>query len=164
MQQKAQRCVQNNCYLCLLQVSLICCLPLFEDFLNLRNLKRKMHHASYFQSYDNWWLVVCCCKFGFNPQLQDCIPVGCIPPACWPYPPACTVQGGAWPQGDLLLGGTWSREREVSGLGWVSGPGGWYPSMHWGRLPPLWTEFLTHATENVTLPQTSFAGGNKDLF
>ena len=27
--------------------------------------------------------------------------------------------------------------------------------------PPLWTEFLTHATENITLPKTSFAGGNK---
>ena len=25
---------------------------------------------------------------------------------------------------------------------------------------PLWTEFLTHTTENITLPQTSFAGGN----
>ena len=25
---------------------------------------------------------------------------------------------------------------------------------------PLWTEFLTHASENITLPQTSFAGGN----
>ena len=28
------------------------------------------------------------------------------------------------------------------------------------RHPPLWTEFLTHAYENITLPQTSFAGGN----
>ena len=28
--------------------------------------------------------------------------------------------------------------------------------------PPLWTEFLTHAYENITLPQTSFAGGNKN--
>ena len=25
--------------------------------------------------------------------------------------------------------------------------------------PPPWTEFLTHAYENITLPQTSFAGG-----
>ena len=29
--------------------------------------------------------------------------------------------------------------------------------------PPLWTEFLTHATENITLPQTSFADGNKAI-
>ena len=26
--------------------------------------------------------------------------------------------------------------------------------------PHLWTEFLTHASENITLPQTSFAGSN----
>ena len=26
---------------------------------------------------------------------------------------------------------------------------------------PLWTELLTHSCENITLPQTSFAGGNK---
>ena len=26
--------------------------------------------------------------------------------------------------------------------------------------PSLWTEFLTHASENITLPQTSFASGN----
>ena len=29
------------------------------------------------------------------------------------------------------------------------------------RQPPPWTEFLTHATENITLLQTSFASGNK---
>ena len=27
------------------------------------------------------------------------------------------------------------------------------------QAPPLWTEFLTHAYENITLLQTSFAGG-----
>ena len=35
------------------------------------------------------------------------------------------------------------------------------PAMHAGIPPPLYTEFLTHATENITLPQTLFAGGNK---
>ena len=29
-----------------------------------------------------------------------------------------------------------------------------------GSRHPPWTEFLTHASENITLPQTSFAGGN----
>ena len=28
---------------------------------------------------------------------------------------------------------------------------------------PPWTEFLTHAYENITLSQTSFAGGNNDI-
>ena len=29
-----------------------------------------------------------------------------------------------------------------------------------GYHQPLCTEFLTHTTENITLPQTSFAGSN----
>ena len=33
------------------------------------------------------------------------------------------------------------------------------PAMHAGIPPPPWTEFLTHASEKITLPQTSFAGG-----
>ena len=44
----------------------------------------------------------------FNFQ-QECIPVGCVPPACCPYLPACTahgggdvpVQGGVPAQGDV---------------------------------------------------------------
>ena len=31
----------------------------------------------------------------------------------------------------------------------------------WDTTHPLCTEFLTHTTENATLPQTSFAGGNE---
>ena len=30
----------------------------------------------------------------------------------------------------------------------------------WDTTPSPWTEFLTHASENISLPQTSFAGGN----
>ena len=30
----------------------------------------------------------------------------------------------------------------------------------WEQTPPLWIEFLTHGYENITLPQTSFEGGN----
>ena len=52
----------------------------------------------------------------------------------------------------------------VPGLGGCLGWGGW----SWGavfqhalRQTPLWKEFLTHASENITLPQTSFAGGKK---
>ena len=36
-----------------------------------------------------------------------------------------------------------------------------WPAWHAGFPPSPWTEFLTHASENITLPQTSFAGGNK---
>ena len=43
----------------------------------------------------------------------------------------------------------------------------WEQTPPWSTPPlgpdasPPWTEFLTHAYENITLPQTSFVGGNK---
>ena len=42
-------------------------------------------------------------------------------------------------------------------------PGG-VVSQHALRQTPPWTEFLTHASENITLPQTSFAGGNNSVY
>ena len=40
----------------------------------------------------------------------------------------------------------------------------WGPARHAGiPHPPPCTEFLTHATENITLPQTLFAGSKNDL-
>ena len=61
-------------------------------------------------------------------------------------------------------GGVWSQ-RGVPGPGrGVPGPGQ-VVSRHALRQTPLpWTEFLTHAAENITLPQTSFAGGNNNDF
>ena len=44
---------------------------------------------------------------------QECIPVGCIPPACCPYLPACTAPGGV------------PGPRGVPGQGGVPGPGGY---------------------------------------
>ena len=35
--------------------------------------------------------------------------------------------------------------------------------LHAGMLTPLWTEGMTHARENITLPQTSFAGGKNSF-
>ena len=66
---------------------------------------------------------------------QDCIPVGCVPPACCLYLPACTALGG------LLCGG------------WVV-----YPSMQWGRPLPLWTESQTRVK---TSPSPNFVAGGK---
>ena len=89
---------------------------------------------------DGWQNADCMWLFG-HIEKKDCIPVGCVPPARWPYLPACSAQ-----EGGLVRGGVaWSRR-------------GVYRSMHWGR-PPLWTEFLSYTSENITLPQTSFAGG-----
>ena len=80
-----------------------------------------------------------------------------------PVSPSMHYSGGpARSQGVYLIqGGTY-----LPGLGWVYLPGlggGYLPGA--GGVPahvlplPLWTEFLTHASENITLPQTSFAGG-----
>ena len=106
--------------------------------------------------------------------LQECIPVGCVPPVCCPYLPACTAGGGVYlpgPGGYLIWGRVpaWSWGVYLPGLGGYLVPGGTclVPGCTCLVLgvrgvcpgtPPLWTEFLTHASENITLPQTSFAG------
>ena len=65
--------------------------------------------------------------------------------------------GGACSGGCLVPGG-------VPGPGglplWREGVCSWgVVSQHALRQTPPWTEFFTHTTENITLPQTSFAGG-----
>ena len=111
-----------------------------------------------------------CFSFSLNAYIpltnvkNECIPVGCVPPA------AVAIQGGL-PQ--CMLGYTTPPG---------CGPGD--PPQMWAWRPPsgylqcmlryhlqcmlgyhpLWTEFLTHASENITLPQTSFAGGNNFRF
>ena len=94
---------------------------------------------------------------------QECIPVGCIPPAA-------VVVGGCLHQVP-------SQTRPPPGP--VTPPGADTPLDPGTRLAPgtppgqtplrdqplpLWTEFLTHASENITLPQTSFAGGNNGKY
>ena len=101
---------------------------------------------------------------------QDCVPVGCVPPARWPYLPACSAPGGSWSRGCLVQGSAWSGGVPDPGGGgcggaWSGGcawSGGWYPSMHWGTHPPV--NRMTNRCKNITLPQTSFAGGNKKAF
>ena len=67
---------------------------------------------------------------------QVCIPAGFVPPACCPYLPACTAQGGSAPGGG-----------SVPGKGCLL-------SQHALRQspPPLWTEWLTDRCKNITFP------------
>ena len=80
---------------------------------------------------------------------QEYIPVGCVPPAHSSY---LVVSAGGYPPGGTCPGGpAWGVY--LSGVYLPRG----------GTCPGtglLCTEFLTHSTENITLPQTSFAGGN----
>ena len=69
----------------------------------------------------------------------------------------CTGRVSA-PGGCLLPRGACSRGC-VPALGRGLPAGGGIPACTEAD-PPLCTEFLTHATENITLPQISFAGAN----
>ena len=75
----------------------------------------------------------------------------------------CLLPEGCWSGGGLVWAGV-SAPGGVPGLGGVprggSGPVGWYPSMHWGRPPPP-VNRITHACENITLPNF-VAGGNNN--
>ena len=85
---------------------------------------------------------------------QDCIPVGCVPPACWPYLWACSAAAAA---GCVYLvgGGTWSGGctwfRGCTWSGGVPGPGGCTWSGGCQVLPPV--NRITHTCKNITLPQ-----------
>ena len=63
--------------------------------------------------------------------------------------PGGVCSGGSAPGGGCLLPGGVSTS--------IWGGGGGIPACT--EADPPWTEFLTHTTENITLPQTSFAGG-----
>ena len=114
-------------------------------------------------------------------NYQECIPVGCVPAARWPYAGVCfpgggevcflggcLLPGGVWSGGCLLLGGV-CFPGGVCSQG-VSGPGGLLPGgggyLLWGGyIPactetdtPLWTESQTPVK---TLPWRNFvAAGN----
>ena len=59
---------------------------------------------------------------------QECIPVGCVPPACWPYPSMHYAEGGVCPGGCLPLV-----------------PGKCIPACN-GADTPLWTD--THLSKH----------------
>ena len=68
----------------------------------------------------------------------------------WPEGGVCprgVCPGGVSAQGGVCPGG-WCLPREGVCLACL--PGGCLPRQ---TLPPLWTEFLTHACENITFPQ-----------
>ena len=68
----------------------------------------------------------------------ECIPVGCVPAARWPYagvcfPGGCLVRGGSAPRGGCLVRGVCSRR--VSGRGvWSGGVCSWGGSVPGGGL------------------------------
>ena len=79
-------------------------------------------------------------------RKQECIPAGCVPPACRPYSVVSDGGGGEW-------GGL--PNPECRPPPWMQTPLDAVPS------PPV--DRMTKACKNITLPQSSFAGGNEEL-
>ena len=79
-------------------------------------------------------------KLSSEINKQECIPVGCVPSA------AVAVGRGVCPGGGGVCPGGISQHALGSGV---------YSSACWDTPPPLWTEFLIHACENITFPQKS---------
>ena len=80
-------------------------------------------------------------NFSTNIVQQECIPVGCVPPACCPYLPACTARGVYLPApegGVPGLGGTCLVPGGVPAwfVGGVPGLGGYLPGPRGVYLVP----------------------------
>ena len=107
--------------------------------------------------------------FDKNYAKQEFIPVGCIQPACRPYPSMHCWGGVYLPSGGVpAWGGVPTQRvylpRECTCPGGVYLPGG-VPVQRGctcpGTPPPV--NRMTDRCKNSTLPQTSFAGGNNCL-
>ena len=92
---------------------------------------------------------------------QECIPVGCVPPACCPYLLACTALGGVV----YLPRGVPGPGRECTCPGGVPGPGeyllrGMYlaPGGTCPGTPPPPLNRMTNRCKYITLPQTFVCG------
>ena len=102
---------------------------------------------------------------------QECIPVRCVPAALYRTRGLCpgrvSVQGDLCPRGGLCPGGVSVQGglcpgRSLSKVGLCPGGG----SSHGGGGSVQGDPFphgQTDACENIGLPQTSFAGGNKEM-
>ena len=78
---------------------------------------------------------------------QECIPVGCIPSAHWLHLVVFGGGGGCMPGDRVCLGVCMPGGLTCRGRGHAC-QGVCVPC-----TPILWTEFLTHACENITFPQ-----------
>ena len=80
-----------------------------------------------------------------NPQTETLLDIDPWTETTWTETPGQRPPEGTWDQRQRPPGGTWEQaaRQEVTSY----------------RDPPV--NRMTHTSENITLPQTSFAGGNK---
>ena len=83
---------------------------------------------------------------------QGCLPEGGLPRG------VSAVGGGGVCQGGWVVSarGGWGGVCPGGVSQHALGRGGVCPSACWHTPPSLWTEFLTHACENITFPQLNF--------
>ena len=107
---------------------------------------------------------------------QECIPGGCVPPAAVAVSAGVSTHTHTPPGTRDPLDKAPPRTRHPPGTEHApdqAPPGTRFPrsgpppgpvtppdQAPPDQAPPPWTETLTHASENITLPRTSFAGGN----
>ena len=108
-----------------------------------------------------WWQLTINIKIV---KKVVCIPVGCVPPACWRIPGIGSASRGVCLGGVCILGvciqgvcptpqvclqGVCPTLPQGLPTGWGRGLG----------QTPSPVDRMTHRCKNITLPQTSFAGG-----
>ena len=111
-------------------------------------------------------IVVLNCILVKSHDKKECIPVGCIPPARWPYPVVSHVswRGSALPPRCRPPGCRPPPPGSRPHTSWIQTPSifpvhVWKPTPFSQYMlesqppPPLWTEWLTDRCKNITFPQ-----------
>ena len=86
-------------------------------------------------------------------KYKKCVPVGCIPPACWPYLLACTAQGGLLARGVCLARGGLPCQGGSALPGGLLAGGGWVSQHALRQTPPV--NRITHTCNTSLLRQLS---------
>ena len=76
---------------------------IFQNY--LFSFTRKMVHSVNLNPWYFWFIHYMSAARGEQLLIQECIPVGCVPPACWPYPRMHCAGGGGLCQGGVSAQG-----------------------------------------------------------
>ena len=112
-------------------------MEMFNVFHNDINVAHNVIHI-----VGNFWFMTFFKQLWMTSTTRECIPVGCVPPACWPYPSMHCTGGGLPGEGCLPRGGCLPRPRGV----WQT------PSFN----------RMTDRCKNITLPQRAVIMNDTD--
>ena len=129
---------------------------IIRDKFNRRHMKVCLHQTLslstvYYNKVHNGSFTHFICysqRHHWHSGKQVCIPIGCASPTCWPYP--------GWGRG-VCIQGVWADPLKVCLQRGVVAQTPQSCHLWCMQVPP---HGQTNTCENITLPQTSFAGGN----